>query len=243
MKSQSLIVSKEYFHHHSDGILTKYGKYRKFIIDNLNGPVQLETIERKRKAINYPGYGADSLNEAVRVNLRKINNIKFEVQEHDGVFYYEGKTGGFDFALIDDVKNLYQLRNLCFGRRSLNNGLNHWQKEIKKNATIFSEIIANYGLLDQTSLGKDLDHCSSEPLIVGEIQFGNWGLVYRDLFKVLKANTLLNVDVLVYIVATGRLHKGLSDSIVSFESTKEILEEFKKVISVPIWLIGIDIKD
>ncbi len=243
MAKLSLMVKQEHFHHHSDGILTKHLKYRNSILDVLSGPAEIEIIQRKRKDNTYSGFSADSLNAEIRKKLRKINNIKFEVQEHDGVFYYEGKTGGFDFALIDDVKNLFQLRNLCFGRRSLNNGIAHWRKEISKNEELFSNIISKEEMLDKADFGHDLEYVSSEPLIVGEIQFGNWALVYRDFFKVLKANTLLNVDVLVYIVATGRLHSGLSDSIVSFKDTCEILEEFKKVVSVPIWVIGIDVNE
>ena len=34
----------------------------------------------------------------------------------------------------------------------------------------------------------------------------------------------------------------LSNSIVTFDKTKKIMEEFSKVISVPVWLIGIDVK-
>ena len=79
------------------------------------------------------------------------------------------------------------------------------------------------------------------PLIVGEIQFGNWALAYRDFFKVLKADVKNSVDWLIYIVPTGNLEKMLSDGIVTFDKTKKIMEEFSKVISVPVWLIGIDV--
>jgi hypothetical protein len=33
----------------------------------------------------------------------------------------------------------------------------------------------------------------------------------------------------------------LSDGIVTYDKTKKIINDFEKVISVPIWLIGIDI--
>ena len=80
------------------------------------------------------------------------------------------------------------------------------------------------------------------PLIVGEIQFGNWALVYRDFFKVLKADVQNSVDCLIYIVPTGELEKLLSEGIVTFDKTKKIIEEFSKVLTVPIWLIGLDTK-
>ncbi len=89
-----------------------------------------------------------------------------------------------------------------------------------------------------------LEHIKSSndnPLIVGEIQFGNWALAYRDFFKVLKANVQNSVDCLVYVVPTGNLEAMLSDGIVTFDKTKIILEDFAKVISVPVWIIGLDI--
>ena len=104
------------------------------------------------------------------------------------------------------------------------------------------EVIANY--INEPA-GEDAEYKKREndpPLLVGEIQFGNWALVYRDLFKVLKANVQNSVDCLIYIVPDGNLVKLLSDGIVNYEETKGILNEFSKVISVPVWLIGIDIK-
>ena len=82
-----------------------------------------------------------------------------------------------------------------------------------------------------------------QPLIVGEIQFGNWALAYRDFFKVLKANVSNSIDCLIYIVPTGGLEGMLSDGIVTYSKAKAILQEFEKVISVPVWLIGLDIED
>jgi hypothetical protein len=93
--------------------------------------------------------------------------------------------------------------------------------------------------------GENIEKSNQEystPLIVGEIQFGNWALAYRDFFKVLKADVQNSVDCLIYIVPTGNLEKLLSDGIVTFDKTKKIMEEFSKVISVPVWLIGIDVE-
>ena len=90
----------------------------------------------------------------------------------------------------------------------------------------------------------DLEYIKSpidNPLIVGEIQFGNLALAYRDFFKVLKANVQNSVDCLIYVVPTGNLESMLSDGIVTFDKTKIILEDFAKVISVSVWIIGLDI--
>ena len=61
-------------------------------------------------------------------------------------------------------------------------------------------------------------------------------------FKVLKANVQNSIDCLVYIVPTGKLKKSLSDGIVTFDKTLRIIQEFEKIITVPVWLVGIDIK-
>ena len=50
-----------------------------------------------------------------------------------------------------------------------------------------------------------------------------------------------SVDCLIYIVPTGNLENMLSDGIVTYDKTVKILEEFAKVISVPVWVIGINI--
>jgi hypothetical protein len=45
------------------------------------------------------------------------------------------------------------------------------------------------------------------------------------------------------VVPTGELEKKLSDGIVTFDKTLRIIQDFEKVINVPVWLVGIDIKD
>ena len=115
-----------------------------------------------------------------------------------------------------------------------------WKKFLSKNPDLgeFADTLAkaeehgeNIPLLD-----------INEPLILGEIQFGNWGLVYRDFFKLLKANVQTSVDCLVYVVCTGELENLLSSSIVTFDKTVSLLKDFSKVINVPIWVVGLDIK-
>ena len=102
-------------------------------------------------------------------------------------------------------------------------------------STRISEDFARY------AHGADIGAAKSSPIILGEIQFGNWALCYRDMFKVLKANIFTNVDLLIYIAADGYLEELLSDGIVTFEKTKNIVTEFSKVLTIPIWVIGIDV--
>jgi hypothetical protein len=105
---------------------------------------------------------------------------------------------------------------------------------------MYKQVAEKLNLIDGNSFGIDLPAEKKSPIILGEIQFGNWALAYRDFFKVLKANVLTNVDVLIYIVPDGKLQAHLSDGIVTFNNTLEIISEFAKVITVPIWLIGLD---
>jgi hypothetical protein len=142
---------------------------------------------------------------------------------------------------LNHHKNLLALRNLCFGNLQYADGEARWNKFLEKNKDL--QDIAN-SLKKIELKGKNIDNNmeSNEaiPLIVGEIQFGNWALAYRDFFKVLKADVQNSVDCLIYIVPTGNLENMLSDGIVTFDKSKKIIEDFAKVISVPVWLIGVD---
>ncbi|QBP92624.1 hypothetical protein E1A90_16570 [Bacillus mycoides] len=80
------------------------------------------------------------------------------------------------------------------------------------------------------------------PTILGEIQFGNWALAHRDILKVISTQKETDVDLFIYITATGDLSKALSSSTVNFKNMESLLNEFKNVLSMPVWLIGIDFK-
>ncbi len=63
------------------------------------------------------------------------------------------------------------------------------------------------------------------------------------MFKVLHLEESMEVDLLIYITATGNLEEYLSSGIVTFDKKKQTLEQYGSVVKVPIWLIGIDMKD
>lgn len=235
-----LHISREYHHHHSDGILYKHNMILGKFKDCLDSPIELEDTIRTKNKRKLAGISADSVNIELRRLLSRINDIKYEVNQHDGVYYFTGQKHGFDFALIDDVQNIHNLSNLCFGRRALRDGEKAWNKFLDRNPS-YKELAKKLNLPNPEYLGKDLLYEKEAPIILGEIQFGNWALAYRDFFKVLKANILTSVDVLIYMVPDGKLHSMLSDGIVNFEETSYIIKEFEKVITVPIWLIGLDI--
>ncbi|MEK6512989.1 BglII/BstYI family type II restriction endonuclease [Myroides odoratimimus] len=246
MKANLKIV-KQLYHHHALEIISNNRGIEESFLKLLEEPIELLKIKRRKKKIEIDGIKADELNKELRRALenRDIQDLKFEAFEEDGVFYFsenKRKIAGFDFAIINDKNNLIRLRNLCYGRLQYADRNKRWAAFLKNNERLkpLAEEIIRIG-----EEGKDLedDLEKVKPLIVGEIQFGNWGLVYRDFFKVLKADIYNSIDCLIYIVPTGRLESLLSDGIVTYDGTEKIIKEFEKVLTVPIWLIGIDIEE
>ncbi len=247
VRSGKLYAAKDYFHHHAHNVLKTHDETLKELKDCFTSAISIKTTIRKRKNIPYVGINADDLNAKLRELLvNKFSHaVKFEVNEEKGVFYFsanKGSIGGFDFAMINHQKNITSLRNLCFGELHYEDGQSKWDNFLNINPELVD--IANE-LEARSTQGVDAEYEESgeeHPLVVGEIQFGNWALVYRDFFKVLKANVQNSIDCLVYVVPTGNLESLLSDGIVTYDKTVTILKDFEKVISVPVWVIGIDLK-
>lgn len=237
-----LVIKSEHYHHHADGILQKHKKTHDEFVEALKKSVQLEIIVRNKQKKQSEGIKAESLNKEIRRLLAAVTDIEFEVDQNDGIYYKSEKIIGFDFAVIDKKYNLYNLRNRCFGRKRIHIGEKVWTDYLHKHPE-YQSVASEFDLPCEQLIDRDLPVNRTSPVVVGEIQFGNWALAYRDFFKVLKANVLTDVDLLIYIVADGTLAEKLSDGIVTFKNSKEIISEFEKVITVPTWLIGIDIEN
>jgi hypothetical protein len=242
----NLFVAKEFFHHHAYEILDTHSELRDNLKACLNKEIKIKPRIKNTKGLKNRAIKADFLNVEIRNLLKNETkeDYKFEVNEDSGIFYFSaGKSsiGGFDFAVLNHKANLVALRNLCFGELHYHDGITRWTKFLEKNPDL-EEFAKTLNTSD--NFGSNIDYKEKDtdtPLIVGEIQFGNWALVYRDFFKVLKANVQNSIDCLVYVVPTGNLESLLSDGIVTFDKTKKIIEDFAKVISVPVWVIGIDL--
>lgn len=231
----------QFFHGHSLEVLNYHNGYLEQFQNVLNDTIEIKPIIRKKTGTSYKGIEANSLNSEIRkLLINGFEDIQLEVQEEKGVYYFstseKKQVAGFDFALINNYENLRNLRELCFGELSYKDGSQRWAKFLYRNPKL--QNIASL-LESDTTTHK---HEYRLPLVLGEIQFGNWALAYRDLFKTLKANVQTSVDCLIYIVPTGQLELLLSDGIVTFDKMKEILIEFAKVVNVPVWLIGLDIE-
>lgn len=246
-KQGRLFVGEEYFHHHAFEILEAHKELKSKFSSALNGNIQISPRVKQTKGLESFAIKADHLNDELRKHLRDNlkEKIKFEVFEEHGVFYFSAEKsaiGGFDFAILNHRKNLIALRNICFGNLRYDQGIKRWRRFLENNPEL--QEIADE-IFNKAEIGLNLEEKQDEnysPLMVGEIQFGNWALAYRDFFKVLKADVQNSIDCLIYIVPTGNLEKMLSDGIVTFDKTKLIIQDFTKVISVPVWLIGIDME-
>lgn len=85
--------------------------------------------------------------------------------------------------------------------------------------------------------GYDFYYIIGNTHIIGEIQFGNWALLYYDLFKISQSMKRISGDILyIYIVAKGKLRTYLSEGIVEIlDSDSEFKTTFnssKKKIEV-----------
>jgi hypothetical protein len=248
LSSAKLFIADDaqFFYNHSKEILEFNGGLIDKFKSSLSKEILINTMIRKKGKLETFGIEAGNLNSQIRMLLtQNFNNIKLEVNEINGVYYFSStkdkkQIAGFDFALLNSKNNLIKLRNLCFGELKYSDGKKRWDKFLNLNTDLmpFSKEI-----LRPDMFGENVSSLNSDtPLILGEIQFGNWGLVYRDFFKLLKANVQTSVDCLVYVVCHGHLEKMLSDGIVTFDKTVKLLKEFSKVVNVPIWVVGLDIK-
>ena len=238
--SANVFVSHEYFFNNSNLILGQDPDFRDNFKSYISSNINIKPIIRKKSTKHYKGLDITELNKSLRLLLSKDSQILFEVYNKEGIFYTSKSNNGFDFAYLDKTYNLIQLWNLCFGRKHLHNGVNHWTKTIKDNEFIKIEN-ENFDF-SSFKIGEDIRFPKTQLTILGELQFGNWGLAYRDLFKLLQADTNSGVDLFVYITAHNNLLSYASDNIVSYEDTIKILNEFSNLIKVPIWVIGLDIK-
>ena len=79
--------------------------------------------------------------------------------------------------------------------------------------------------------------------VVGELQFGNWALIYKDLFRLLAADNDPGIDFYIYVAADEKLSSFLSRNTVSFKQADSVMNEYRSIIKTPIWLISLGIEE
>lgn len=233
----------EYFNRGKD-IHTLHKKSIDKIIDSLNSTLILGINERER--INTPiGINAKSLNTSIRKNMSIIKDINFETSVINGSFIPLSQKSDFDFSIYDKETNYYNFWNYCYGLEARKKGPEIFKKyfsdsERKKE---WEKYMSKY---ENDKYTKDLIVPSTSFNIIGEIQFGNWAMVYKDMFRLVAAmNKGAKIDLYVYICSTGLLKTLLSDQIVYLDKA---IKEFKENvnnhnITVPIMIIPIDIDE
>lgn len=98
-----------------------------------------------------------------------------------GYNYYLGAKG----ILNGDSKIYEQNKKMGVGKRE-------WKKTIDEIRCTVSDTNIEY-VIEKKHL-----------TVAGEFQFGNWALIYRDLFRLLNADDNPGIDFYIYVAATGR---------------------------------------
>ena len=236
-----LVVAREHLHHHATSVLNEHDHLRDLVETPIEEPLRLSVDERRQRARRYLGVKAQSLNAALKPAFGHVGGWQFEATVRDGVILgssdHETRIEGFDIARFDERANLARLWSVCFGRRTVQDGQDLWRRFIyaRPHLTELAEELQDIG-----APGEDLVLDQLEPTVLGEIQFGNWALAYRDIMKLLAAAVETEVDLFVYVAADGRLADMISQGTVNFERMRDILRDYGSVVSVPTWLGGID---
>lgn len=190
------------------------------------------------------GLTAGSLNEALKRSLRESGEWSFEATVREGVILDSAspatKREGFDVARYDYRANAARMWTHCFGSRALARGGDIWE-QFKRRRPDQHEVLAEVESLG--SEGEDLALESRVVTILGDIQFGNWGLGYRDILRLIDADDQIRVELYVYVTGEDSLNRYLSDSIVTFRQTVDLLQQFPRLVRVPVWVIGLAAQD
>ena len=168
----------------------------------------------------------------------------FEAAVREGVIFDwltpDSKKEGFDLARYDAYANVARMWSLCFGRRPLASGETEWTRfrERRPDLEGIARDVETAGLP-----GEDLEWAPRVGTVFGDIQFGNWGLAYRDLLRLIDADRQIQTDLYVYVTGDIDLNAYLSKGIVTFESMVGILGQFERLIRVPVLVIGLGVED
>ena len=187
------------------------------------------------------GIDAKQLNVALRAALAEtIAGIHLETHVEYGAFFHQG-TNGFDFSLYDEEDDLIRLRNAFLGDPGRYGGLEALLDQHRKLKLDREELRARIEAIGGTP-GQDVPHEKRRLTVVGELQFGNWALVKHDLLRLLNCADEVGIDYYIYIAATGRLLRMLSQGVVDFDRATEAVVENRRLLKTPMWVIGLDVR-
>lgn len=190
----------------------------------------------------YDGISARSLNKALRRCL-DIKPIMAETHVENGIFFHKTKEG-FDFSVYDEDYNLSRLYNYYQGAVGVLNGDKKIVELYRKMGYKKKEWTDKIEEI-HAKVADNSDYIVDKKIltVVGELQFGNWALIYRDLFRLLNADSDSGIDFYIYIAADENLSRLLSDQTVSFKQANDVLNEYRSIIKTPVWLIGLGMEE
>lgn len=206
---------------------------------------QKETIDTKRRERKnrppFDGVDAKSLNEALRRCLSS-DHIKGETHVENGVFFHTTKEG-FDFSIYDENYNMSRLYNYYLGTVGVLDGDKKILELYKKMGCKKKDWKGKIEAI-RSKIAYNTDYIVDKEIltVAGELQFGNWALIYRDLFRLLDADSNPGIDFYIYVAADEDLSRLLSDQTVSFKQAGDVMSEYRSIIKTPIWLIGLGIE-
>jgi len=178
---------------------------------------------KKKKKINL---SKKKINLSLQVEEIKVYERRFRIFKKIQTTYGNLKSCLNGNYLVENKYEDNQPIHTRITAESLNKVI---RAKIKnKISGIQFEIIEDEGRLDANGnrkQGYDFYYIIDKTHIIGEIQFGNWALLYYDLFKITQSMKRISGDILyIYIVVTGKLRTYLSEGIVEID---EPYSEFK----------------
>ena len=226
-------------------VFDEHPTFKKRFLNSLNTEIVVGLTERKIRGKSLLGVNANSINNSVRNCLKTIDNIEFETSVYYGTFLSQNVKSDFDFSIIDKESNYYNLWNYCYGLEAR-----------VKGEEIFKQLIVNNNKLDDwnscMSKFDNDDYKYKRDLIVpdytfnviGEIQLGNWAMIYKDMFRLVTAiNKRAKIDLYIYICANESISDLISDGTVTY---KKAVDKFKENvdnhnINKPVIIVPLDI--
>ena len=243
------------FFNFGDKIYTTIPGLKETIREAFTSECAVEVINRKEKDGKRRGIKARSLNEVLRELLKKSAEkykvmINAESFIKDGWFRHDGNRG-FDFSLFDKERNYANAYNYFLGAKGILRGDELiFKKEVYKELGIKREEWIKRVDKYKAESGFDnkrpqTDYAVEKSLdpIVGELQFGNWALIYRDLFRLMAAEHETSIALYIYITSDDKLYERLSSQTVRFDKASKVISENLGIIKTPIWLIGLSIDE
>lgn len=204
-------------------------------------PVEIGIVDRDKKPTkNNPykniGINADSINYVIRERLKTIDGLCFETSVEYGGFFERKTKSNFDFSFYDKNYNFHKFWNHNCNDVNLNEIISSTIQDTDKDD--WSKFVQEYNPQPRVLTEYKGEYGCN---IVGEIQMGNWALIYKDIFRLLRAKNSPGVDLYIYITNTGTLKDKLSDGVVTYSKALSEIQENLDVIDVPILILGIDL--